>query len=108
MVKKSEPKKRSPAATPEQRENRVVALAVDLAEKQMLEGTATSQVITHFLKIGSTKERLEREYLNEKKELMKAKVEAIKSQKRVEELYEEALKAMRTYSGQDKGEDYDP
>lgn len=99
----SEPKKRkprrAPAKTPEARENQLVTLAVDLAEKQFVEGTASSQVITHFLKLGSTKEKIEKDILKEKKELLKAKTEAMQSQKRVEELYQNALDAMRSYSG---------
>lgn len=89
-----------PALTPEARENQLISLAVDLAEKQLQEGTASSQVITHYLKLGSTKERIEKEILEKQKELISAKTESIKSAKRVEELYEEALKAMRNYSGQ--------
>lgn len=88
-----------PAITPEARENQMVTLAVDLAEKQLRDGTASSQVITHFLKIASSKERLEREILAQQKELIEAKTAALKSQKRVEELYEEAIDAMRRYSG---------
>lgn len=94
-----------PGLTPESREDQLVALAINLAEQQLLEGTASSQVISHFLKIGSTKERIEKEILNEQKDLIKAKTEAIKSEKRVEELYSEALNAMRRYSGQDSGDD---
>lgn len=88
-----------PATTPEARENQLISLAVDLAEKQLIEGTATSQVITHYLKLGSTKEKLEKEILKKQKELMEAKTEALKSTKRVEELYANALEAMRNYSG---------
>lgn len=98
-----EAKKRSskirPATTPEAREQQLISLAVDLAEKQLIEGTATSQVITHYLKLGSTKEKLEKEILKKQKELMEAKTEALKSTKRVEELYANALEAMRNYSG---------
>ena len=78
----------------------MIALAVDLAEKQLSEGIASSQVISHFLKLGSTKERIEKEILQEQKELLKAKTEAIQSGKRVEELYKNALDAMRIYGGQ--------
>ena len=94
-----------PALTPESREDQLVALAINLAEKQLLEGTASAQVISHFLKIGSTKERIEKEILEEQKDLIKAKTEALKSEKRVEELYEEALNAMRRYAGQSVDED---
>ena len=78
----------------------MINLAVDLAERQLEEGTASSQVITHFLKLGSSKERLEREKLEEENKLLRAKTENLQSQKRVEELYAEALSAMRRYSGQ--------
>ncbi len=93
-------RQRPPATTPEARENQLISLAIDLAEKQLFKGTASSQVITHYLKLGSTKEKLEKEILEKKKELMDAQTEAIHSGKRVEELYSNALKAMRTYSGQ--------
>ena len=97
---KQEEKRIRPALTPESREDQLVALAIKLDKKQLLEGTASAQVISHFLKIGSTKERIEKEILEEQKDLIKAKTEALKSEKRVEELYEEALNAMRRYSGQ--------
>lgn len=94
-------KKRRPATTPEARENQLISLAVDLAEKQLIEGTATSQVITHYLKLGSTKEKLEKDILKKQRDLLEAKTEALKSAKRVEELYADALNAMRHYSGND-------
>lgn len=100
-------RKRRPALTPEARENQLISLAVDLAERQLQEGTASSQVITHYLKLGSTKERIEKEILEKQKELISAKTEAIQSAKRIEELYESALNAMREYSGQDTSEDDD-
>lgn len=90
-----------PGLTPEAREDQLVALATNLAEKQLLDGTASSQVITHYLKIGSTKERIEKEILKKQKDLIEAKTEALKSEKRVEELYEKALSAMKRYSGQE-------
>jgi hypothetical protein len=77
----------------------MVSLATDLAEQQIREGTASSQVITHFLKLGSTREQLEQERLTHENELTRVKIEAIESQKRVEELYMQALSAMRTYAG---------
>lgn len=95
-----------PALTPEARENQMISLAVDLAEKQLMEGTASSQVITHYLKLGSTKERLEKEKLEEENKLLKAKTEALQSAKRVEELYADAISAMKRYSG-NGGEDVD-
>ena len=99
-------RRRPPATTPEARENQLISLAVDLAEKQLSEGTASSQVIAHFLKLGSTKERIEKEILESQKELIVAKTEAMKSAKRVEELSSNALNAMKSYSG-NRGDDFD-
>lgn len=87
-----------PASTPEGRENQMIALAVDLAEQQLLSGKASSQVITHYLKLGSTKEKIEKDILEKQKELITAKTEAIKSAARIEELYKNALDAMKSYS----------
>lgn len=95
-----------PALTPEARENQMISLAVDLAERQLQEGTASSQVITHYLKLGSMRERLEREKLEEENKLLKARTEQIQSMKRIEELYEEAIKAMRNYGGQGDQDEY--
>lgn len=95
----SKPKKIRPALTPEARENQMIALAVDLAERQLMEGTASSQVITHYLKLGSTKERIEKEILEKQKELIAAKTENLLSSKRIEELYANAINAMKRYSG---------
>ena len=103
--KSGESRKIRPALTPESRENQLISLAVDLAEKQLQEGTASSQVITHYLKLGSTKEKLEKEKLEEENKLLKAKTEALQSSKKVEELYSEAIKAMRKYSGNSGPED---
>ena len=93
--------KRPPATTPEGRENQLVSLAVDLAEQQLADGTASAQVITHYLKLGSTREKLEQERISKENELLQAKVESMASVKRIEELYETALNAMRTYAGQE-------
>lgn len=93
------PRKVRPALTPEARENQMISLAVDLAEKQLLEGTASSQVITHYLKLGTVREQLERERLEKENALLVAKVDALQSQKRSEELFQEAIAAMRRYSG---------
>ena len=90
---------RRPATSPEQRENQLSNAAYDLAEEQIQNGTASSQVITHFLKMGSTRERLEQERMRHEVELMEVKKEQLEGQKRVEELYVNALEAMRGYSG---------
>lgn len=100
-------RRRPPATTPEGRENQLISLAVDLAERQLMEGSASSQVISHYLKLGSTKERIEKEILEHQKELIKAKTEAIQSSKRVEELYKNALDAMRSYGGKGGSEEED-
>lgn len=92
-------RKMRPGLTPESRENQLISLAIDLAEKQLMEGTASSQVITHYLKLGSTKEKIEKEILERQKELLEAKTQALQSAQKVEELYANALDAMRTYSG---------
>jgi hypothetical protein len=96
--------RRQPAVTEEGRENQLVSLAIDLAEKQLSEGTASSQVITHYLKLGSTREQLEQERLRRENLLLDSKVEMLASAKRVEELYAEALNAMRAYAGRDMPE----
>ena len=106
MAKTKTAKKTRPALSPEARENQLISRAVDLAEKQLIEGTASSQVITHYLKLGSTKERIEKEILEKQKELISAKTEAMRSAKRVEELYANALNAMRRYSGQSESDEY--
>lgn len=88
-----------PALTPEARENQMVNLADTLAEKQLRDGTASPSVIVHYLKMGSMREKLERERLEKENELLKAKTEELKSARRIEELYADAIKAMQKYSG---------
>lgn len=98
----SEPaKKMRPALTPEARENQMIALAVDLAEQQLRDGTASAQVITHYLKLGATTAQYEKEQLKLENELLKAKTKALESAERVEELYMNAINAMRNYGGYD-------
>lgn len=92
-------KRTRPATSPEARESQMIGLAIDLAEKQLREGTASAQVITHYLKLGTTKERIEREILEKQKDLITAKTEAMQSAKAVEKLYQEAISAMRLYKG---------
>lgn len=94
-------RKSTPTNNPRTRENQVIAAAYDLAEKQILEGTASSQVITHFLKLGTEKARLECEILEAQKKLAEAKTENLASSKRIEELYENAIAAIRHYNGDD-------
>lgn len=95
---KKEHKRIRPALTPEARENQLIALAVDLVEERLLNGTASSQETTHFLKLGSMKNQLEMKKLEEENKLLRAKTEAIESAKRVDELYENAINAMKRYS----------
>lgn len=99
-------RKGRPALTPEAREAQLVSLAVDLAEQQLLDGTASSQVITHYLKLGSMRERLEREKMEEEIKTLKAKAKAYESGDEIKALYAEALKAMRNYSGQGDPDEY--
>ena len=103
---KTEPRKIRPATNPEAREKQLIALAVDLVEQRLLDGTASSQETTHFLKLGSMKNRLEMEKLQEENRLLQAKTESLQSAKRVEELYSEAISAMRRYSGNGDSDEY--
>lgn len=96
---------RRPALSLEAREQQLISAAVDLAEQQLLDGTASSQVIVHYLRLGSTKDRLEKEKLQKENELLRAKAEALQSAKRTEELYANAIKAMRLYSGSEDNDD---
>jgi hypothetical protein len=95
----SSSKRRRPALSPESRENQLISYATDLAEKQLIEGTASSQVITHFLKLGTTKMQLEKEKLANENELLRAKKDAIQSDQKNGELYENAINAFKKYSG---------
>lgn len=91
--------RRRPATTVEGREGQLVTLAIDLAEKQLLDGTASSQVITHYLKLGSTREKLEQNRLEKEGALLDSKVNSLDSSSRMEQIYADALKAMRQYQG---------
>lgn len=88
-------------------ENAMIAQATRLAYQQLCDGTASSQVITHYLKLGTQKEKLEQEMLRKQVSLVDAKTESIKDQKKSEKLYQEALNAFRTYSGQRQEVDED-
>lgn len=91
-----------PALTPEGRENQLISLAEDLAEKQLREGTASSQVITHYLKLGTAREKYELEKLKRENALLEAKKEVMESSKKVEELYANAIRAFQSYNGQEE------
>ena len=93
------PKQRRPALTPEARENQLISLAIDLLEQRLIDGTASSQETTHFLKLASTKAKIEKEILLEQKKLIAAKTKSIESSEEMKGLYEEALNAMKRYSG---------
>ena len=106
---KSQPnptQKMRPALTPEARENQCISLAMDLAEQQLRDGTASSQVITHFLKAGATRAELEKEKLRKENLMLEAKAKAYQSSEEIKELYEGAIKAMRIYQGQGDPDDY--
>lgn len=98
-------KKIRPALGTEAREQQLISLAVDLVEQRLLDGTASSQETTHFLKLASTKAKLENKLLEAQAEMAIAKKEALQSQKRSEEMFAEAIKAFRTYSGGGSSDD---
>jgi len=101
-----EPKKsRRPATTPSGRENQLTSLAYDLAEQQLISGTASAQVISHFLKMGSTREVLEQQRIQHENELLRVKAESISKAEDMEKLYRGALDAMRSYRSNDTSED---
>ena len=95
-----------PALTPEADESQMISLAMDLVRQRLIDGTASSQETTHFLKLASSKARLENEILEKQKELMVAKTEALQSAKRIEELYSDAMAAFRRYHGEGEPDDY--
>lgn len=97
----SDKKKLRPALTSEAREERCIGLAYDLVEQRLIDGTATSQETTHFLRLGCIKGRAETEKVKRENEVLMAKAEQLKSATRIEELYSEAIKAMQSYQGMD-------
>ena len=99
-------RKPRPALTPEAREQQLVSLAVDLVEQRLIDGTASSQETTHFLKLATQKYREELALVKAQKEKAEAQIEAMKSAKRVESLYEDAIKAFRNYNGQGEEDEY--
>ena len=94
------PPLRPPAISPQARENELITLATDLAERQLRQGNASAQVITHYLKLATVREELEREKLFNENQLLRIKAETLESNKKMETVYEEALEAMRRYSGE--------
>lgn len=100
-------KRGKPAMSEEARENQLISLAVDRAEKMLRDGTATSQIITHYLKLASSRERIEQEILKEKKKLITAQTDNLQSQQRTEEFYQEVLDAIKSYNGYGEYEEYE-
>ena len=102
------PKRRvRPALTPEARENQLISMAVDLAEQQLIDGTASSQVITHYLKLGSMKNKYEMEKLKAENDLLRAKAKSIEDQADIKQIYTDAINAMKRYSGHgDESDEY--
>ena len=96
---KNSGKKSRPAQSIEAREAQMISLAEDLAEQQLRDGTASSQVITHYLKLGTQREKIEREILEKQKDLIIAKTETMQSAKHIEEMYADAINAMKRCSG---------
>lgn len=97
----STPRRRRKASTPEGRENQLINLAYDVAEDQMRNGTASAMVITHWLRLGTTKAKLEEEKLRKENFLLEARTEELKSRANTEALYKEALRAMKSYQGEE-------
>lgn len=95
-----------PALTVEGRESQLIALATNLAEKKLRDGTASSQIIAYYLKLGSTNNQLEKEILEEQRDYLRTKSQTLKSARKADETYEKALEAFKTYSGHDSEEDY--
>lgn len=95
----SDDRKFRPALNPDVRENQLISLAMDVAEQQMRDGTASPQLISHFLKLGSSRNRYEMRKLQREVDLLEAKKESLESAQRVEAMYAEAMEAMRSYSG---------
>lgn len=99
-------KKVRPALTPEAEEVQLTALAMNLAKQQLLDGTASSQVITHFLKLGTERARLEKEKIIKENKLLDVKASEIENKQRTDELFEQAIEAMKRYNGQGDTDDY--
>lgn len=108
MMKKGDKKNNSeeklmPSRTLDESEMRCVADATRLAEQKLADGTASNQIIMHYLKLGSEKSRLEVEKIKYETELVRAKTEQVKSQQRTEEMFANAMKMLKVYSGEEDG-----
>lgn len=113
--RRTEPEQPQPprrrATTPERRENQLISMAFDAAERRIRDGTASAQEIVHFLKLGSTREQLEQKRLEHENRLLQAKAEALAATSRIEELIADAINAMRSYKGEqppDEEYEYEP
>lgn len=108
-IKKQKNTKRipPPALDPDAREKQMIALSEDLAEQRIRDGSASSQLLIHYLKLGSSRERVEKERLKNENELLKAKVKDLESSRRTEQLFEEALKVFGIYKGEQEPEEYE-
>lgn len=107
-VEKPEPIQFPPAGTPEERENQLIALAYDAVENRIRNGTASAAELIHFIRAGSKKQQEEIEKLQKENELLRAKTQAIESEKTKEDLYRKAIEAMRSYAPPSGDEFDDP
>lgn len=96
--KQAEEKGMRPASTPEAREQQLINLAVNLAEKQLREGTASPSIINHYLKMASNREVIEREILQKQSKLLEVKAQSISNEKENEKMAKAALEAMKNYT----------
>lgn len=105
------PRRRSPAKTPEERESVLISKSLNLIERQIDDGSASSQVLSLYAKLGSSRERLEQERLANENQVLRKKVESMEAAIDVKNLMEEALGAFKGYSGRisdaDEGDFYD-
>lgn len=101
-------RKTRPSLNPDARENLLISLATDVAEEQLRNGTASAQVIVHYLKLGSAKARLEKQLLAEQVDLVKAKTNAYKASEHADEMYEKAISAMKSYGSEAVASNDDP
>lgn len=99
--------KMRPALSPENRESQLIALAMDRAEQQLIDGTASSQVITHFLKLGTAKAELENEKLKKENAMLEAKKKSYDSAEETKELYDKVIRALKDYGGHGDDADYE-
>ena len=105
-AQEEQPVRHRKALSPDARENQLIALAMDVAEERMINGTASAQEIVHFLRLGSSLANLQKEETRQRVELDKAKVKAYSTNEEIKRLYEEAMQAMRAYNGSSDS-DYD-